>query len=179
MNRISQNEPAWAEFWTHEALRTNPHSYVAAYEGFRQLRWSKEVTFEDLATYADQCAASIDYRSQIPFVLVKFVDGYARQDKENPEQLPSAELMEPFWPKVAAVYEAYLAKFPLDSARRSEYASYACLIGNWQLAAQQMKILGNHIKPKAFFTQQRLDACRKKIDGLSQHGFLPATAPQP
>ena len=163
------------DFWIHEAVLADPSSYAIAKEALTQLRWA-ELSFEDVQEFADQCAASGDYRSHIPFLYVERMVEFSRRKSNDEDGKPDSEyLTQPqYWEPIASVYEAYLTRFPLDTGRRSEYASLACLTGHWPLAAQQFKILGNRVKPKAFYTQERLDACRAKIETLMGKGFLPA-----
>jgi hypothetical protein len=166
----------WLDFWIHEALRADPHSYETGLEVLNQLRWA-EASYEDTESFCQQAVDTSDYRSQIPFLMVDHLDQYARQGNDDPTVKTSADIIgDPDnWSKIAGIYEAYLAQFPLDSSRRSEYASYACLIGQWPLAAQQFKLLGDHVKPKAFYSNERLAACLKRVKALTDSDMLPTS----
>jgi hypothetical protein len=162
----------WIDFWTHEAIRADPRSYDTGLEVLNQLRWA-EATYEDTERFCQEAVDTGDYRSQIPFLMVEQLDQLARNGNDDPTAKPRADIIgDPDnWSTISAIYEAYLAQFPLDSSRRSEYASYACLVGEWALAATQFKLLGDHVKPKAFYSDQRLAACLKRVKDLTNSGM--------
>jgi hypothetical protein len=173
LNQYTRHDRAWLGFWMHQAILADPGNEKVAIQGLNALQWAG-ATSQELSQYAEQCAAVPDYRSQIPFVQVEYLVRAARAGKK-PDEKPDGTIIgrDDIWPKIAGVYEGYLAQFPLDSNRRSEYASLACLAGRWPIAAEQFKVLGDRVKPKAFYTQERLDACRAKIETLMGKGFLP------
>ena len=177
--RQQRRERAWMDFWFRQAMQADPTEYRNVKDYMSAIAWSlPQVGREQQDSLAEQCAANPDYRSQIPFEQVEYLVRIARKGKKQTDK-PDGEVLgsDENWPKIAGVYEGYLSRFPLDSERRSEYASYACLTGRWNVAAEQFKLLGNHVKPKAFYTQQRLDACRDHIEELRGKGFLPASQP--
>jgi hypothetical protein len=170
---MTESQRPWLDFWAHEALRADPHSYEAGLEVLNQLQWT-DATYEEIQSFCQEAVDAGDYRSQLPFLIVDQLDQYARQENNDPMAKPSAEIIgEPDnWWRIAAIYETYLSKFPLDSGRRSEYASYACLTGKWPLAAQQFKLLGDRVKPKAFYSNERLAGCLKRVKELTDSGYL-------
>jgi len=176
-NRRGQNDQSWAEFWFHEAVRIDPGNYETAIAHLDALQWAN-ASGDDVQAFAEQCGAMGNYRSQIPFVLITHLDRMAHyMSEQEGNSLNDQFGDEEVWSQIAQVYEGYFAHFPLDSDRRSEYASYACRAGRWAVASEQFTVLGAHVRPKAFGTQTRLDACRQHAADLKSKGFLPATQP--
>ena len=64
------------------------------------------------------------------------------------------------WQNIQRVYEPYLRVRPDDIDARSAYCSYACLSGNWNVAAKQFEMLGDNVMP-VWFGRGSLDDVRQ------------------
>ncbi len=168
----------WLDFWYRQALIADPDDVDNAHRYFESCD-AVTKSWENLQEFVRQCAGR-SYRSQFPFIQVDFMVKQARigpNGRYMPKPSNDRLADESIWGGIAEIYEGYLAKFPLDSDRRSEYASYACHAARWTVAAEQFKLLGPHVRPRAFESQERLDACRKHVEELMGKGFLPPAQP--
>lgn len=155
-----------AYFWARQSLLADPLDWQAVTDAYYA---GLDDNAYDLALAAVE---TNNHPAQLPLLMMTYqVLASTDIDPNKPiPPLPDVDKIadEAVWQEIAAVYEAYLAQFPGDSDQRSRYASLACRAGRWVIADAQIRLLGDRLRPKAFVTTERLEACKKKAEAMAK-----------
>jgi hypothetical protein len=150
------------EKWFRRAVSANPihfrdvgslDAYVAKLY-YLQPKWFGSV--EDCLAFGRECAATHDYRDGVTSVLIDAHEGFAKESAD-----PTAYWYDPaVWTDVQSVFVPPIQASPEDHSYRTRYAFWACRCGQWKIADEQFKMLGENIEPLVWPTKAASDAAR-------------------
>jgi hypothetical protein len=128
-----------ADWWFAEAMKANPGNFAAC--SYRLQYFVRYASMEKAIDFARQCRAGGDWHSRIPFILVDahlMAGNYSRSDTMNEYVAADGP-----WNDIADVYENYLRRYPDAAWDRSMYANFAARTHHWEIARQQLAMLGD------------------------------------
>jgi hypothetical protein len=135
------------ERWFQQGKKIDPND-IALYDiklNYLQPKWNG--TEEDMLKFGRECYKEGHWEYRIPFVLLDahyIVAGESPEDKKRYFARPEV------WKEIEPLFKEYLSRFPLDYGRRSSYAYYAGLAGDWDLAMRLMESTRPDLIPTAF-----------------------------
>ncbi|MEI9999900.1 MAG: hypothetical protein WDO13_12470 [Verrucomicrobiota bacterium] len=134
---LGQEQPRdQMELWFQRGVKLNadPFRLYMAKRYYLLPRWygSDEIVWQ----YGLECAATNDWAGKIPLVLIEAIDDAGSRD---PGVYTSAEI----WGPVEKTFRGYLDHYPDAVTWRSRFVKCAVAGGHWDVAAEQLKILGN------------------------------------
>ncbi len=146
------------ERWWQRAMDADPDNVQAC----RSKRYYLEPKWygspEEMLKFGRQCLAGGNWKAGIPFVLINAHDSLIHVTGHKPE----VYLADPaVWKDIQTVFETYLKKYPKAILERTQYASWACSAGRWDVAHSQFKILGDTPRLSVFRDQATYDQYRK------------------
>lgn len=141
------------EQWYRRALEADPDSFEAANAKLLYLspRWRDQP--DEMVAFGRQLLANGNFASRLPFILVRAHDMlsyYQDEMTSGMEPDPNYYRRPEVWKDVSAVFEGYLSRYPQSLHDRSYYAKLACWAGQWDVADEQFRILGDQAKLSVF-----------------------------
>jgi hypothetical protein len=133
------------ETWFRRAMDADPDSCLAAHSKMLYLEPKWHGSRGELFEFAQQCFATANWKSRIPFVLIS-----AHCDLADVSDQPSQYWKNPeVWSDVENFYTAYLKWNPNSVYDRSHYALKAFRAEKWRLANELFTALGDKPDLKA------------------------------
>jgi len=133
---LGQQQPRdQMELWFQRGLKLNPDPFPLYMSKYKYLlpRWYG--SDEDEWAFGLECAKSDDWDRKIPTMLLECVTDAA---ETNPGVYARPEI----WAPIERVFRDYLTRFPNAISYRSLFVKCAAQGGHWDVAAEQMKLLG-------------------------------------
>lgn len=98
---------------------------------------------QDLWKFGTECAQSANWAAKIPIVLAECIGDRAEND--------STVFAQPeIWQPLEKTYREFLSRYPASRHYRSLFALNAAQGGHWDVAREQLKILGEEWDPEVF-----------------------------
>lgn len=150
------------EKWFKRAVDADPTHYsnasvVDAYSAklyYLQDRWNGSVL--DRLAFGRECAATRDYRDRIPEVLMEVLRELADQSGDANGYWRNPVV----WTDVSSVVRPQAMADPVDAWAGSRYAYWAWKCGEWKLADEQFKRLGDRAVPAVWTNKAEFDSAR-------------------
>lgn len=157
------------ELWWKRAMEAAPDSYEACARKLHYLEPKWHGSAEDMVAFGRECLETCNWGSRIPIILVEahiLAAGYQND--------PDAYIARPeVWKDIQSVYLPYLEAFPERHHDRSMYAKLACRAGQWMVADEQFKRLGNHARMIVFGKRQTCNQMRQQAAAKAGQGKAP------
>jgi len=124
------------ELWFQRGLKLNPDPYplYMAKRWYLLPRWYG--SDEDEWAFGLECSKSDDWDRKVPAMLLECVTDAAERD-------PGLYAKPEMWTPIERVFRDYLDHFPNAFYFRSRFVKCAAQGGHWDVAAEQLKLLGN------------------------------------
>jgi hypothetical protein len=131
------------ELWFQRGVKLDPDDFslYMAKRWYLLPRWYG--TDLDVWNFGLECAASDNWSAKIPMILIEGIDDAGGRD-------PSIYARPDIWPPVEKVFRAYLDHYPNSVSYRSRFIKCAADGSHWDVAAEQLKILGNEWDREVF-----------------------------
>ena len=124
------------ELWFHRGLKvtTDVYPYYMSKRYYLLPRWygSSDTVWK----FGQECAESNDWAGKVPLILFEAIDDSGSDD---PGVYESSDV----WTPLEKVFRGYLEHYPDSSIYRSHFLKCAVAGGHWDVAAQQIEILGD------------------------------------
>lgn len=149
------------EVWWKRAMEADPDCFRACGHKLYYLEPKWYGSREEMVAFGHQCLETGNWPARLPFILV---DAHL---KASGYEDSGAYFAQPeVWKDIQAVYVPYLEKFPERHHDRSTYAKIACWAGQWKVADEQFKKLGNNARMNVFgrranYNKMKQDAAAK------------------
>ena len=145
---IAAAGPGDMERWFRRAMDAHPDDYPAASNklNFLQPRWGG--SDEALLAFGRQCAATHDWLSRIPYILL---DAHHDIAKDLSEDEQATYWKRPdVWADLKKMFQAEFSEISEDwPHHRTLYAIFAFRAGDWPTANEQFKLLHDQPDPEA------------------------------
>ena len=131
------------ELWYGRAMATDPNDFTAcqAKEYYLLPRWYG--TEQDEWAFGQECVQSNKWSAKIPMILVEELD-------YRVEAEPDVYANDDVWKTLEMVYREFLSRFPDSIYYRTHFAQDARLGRHWDVAREQLKILGENFSRDIF-----------------------------
>jgi hypothetical protein len=148
------------ELWFKRAMEADPDNHAACRFKLNYLQPKWHGSAKDLLAFGDECYETQNWYGNLPMIRVDVFDELATY-VDNREAFYSAPEV---WAGISSVYDPYLRYFPTSTNMRSQYCSYCCFSGHWDLAQKQFIILGRTAQPKPFGGFGQMEKMRKTAE---------------
>ncbi len=143
------------EEWFKRAMDANPDNEPAVTMKLNYLRSRWYGSDAELLGFAREMVA----KGHVPMALITAHE-WLSQESGNPAAYYAQPVV---WLDIKRVYLPLLAKNPGSVFDRSWFLKYAAYAGDWQVAAAQIKLLGDHPAVNVFGSLAAYDALRKQV----------------
>jgi hypothetical protein len=135
------------ERWFQRALAADGDNYQACDAKFQYLQPKWYGSIEEALAFGQQCAATRNWNSDIPLVMLAARDLQANfYPASDPGRKYLVYLDPETWSDVSTVLKAYEARYPDSTGLRSFALSWADLCGNRREAERQSRLLHGKIR---------------------------------
>ncbi len=161
--RMNTRPVAEAEIWLRRALDADPNNYRVCASWERFLFNGGQPMMEKCVRFSQQCVNSNNYKSRLPVLQsYMWIDNVCRNQQGT--GLGHGEPDHPvdglWWQLASDQLVKYLAVIPEAHEDRSNLAKAAFWAGQWGVANDQFKYLGDRARVNVFDTKDRLDNMR-------------------
>ncbi len=162
------------EFWYLRAVEHNPDNWDAHFMKlfFLTPKWGGSE--EEMFTFARGLVAEGNWHTRTPFILVEAhleLANYVRRSHNR-----SYYLKPGVWEDISEVYQSYLERYPDMDQQRSAYTEFAILAQQWQVAAEQLEILGDRAwSSRLGDARARAKLMQKVQEGLRREAEMSAS----
>lgn len=163
------------ELWFKRAVKADPdniNAYLAKML-YLEPKWHGDGQGQDMLEFARECGKSGNWKAEIPFLLIyahEELSTYPRGDRDKYSSKPDPKYFAfpDVWTDVQSVYEPYLKLRPDHHAVRSKYALYAAWAGQWTVANDQFRQLGDKVVKSVFDSPDELERLRREASSKAQ-----------
>lgn len=155
-----------------KALEADPDNFDACIQKLRYLRQDGDAGHEEMIAFGRECLHSENWRGRIPFILLQAHEWIA---DDSPDRAAYFE-QDAVWNDLHNVFDGALVNFRDDARLRSAYVKVAAQCGRWDVAHQQLNILGDRADLKVFGGRENYDYLREKAERRTRHS---TTEPAP
>ncbi|HZL37009.1 MAG TPA: hypothetical protein VFC78_16940 [Tepidisphaeraceae bacterium] len=160
--------------WFHRAIEADPthwHQYHGqdAYDRkklYLQPKWYGSVA--QLLAFGLECAGTGNSRDNVSWILVQIHQDLSHEsaDPDGYWRLPGV------WQELDLVVEPFMRAYPDVARNETMYTYWAAKCGQWKLADEHFKALGDRADPAIFGGQPALEAARTKAEQKAHPGSL-------
>ena len=152
------------EKWFQRALVADPNNMSAC---MLKMDWLDPKWYgsrEEVLAFGRECLATKNWRAGLTLVSA---DAYFRVSHQLPaderaKYLASKEV----WDAIRSVYEDYLGRVPCDDFRRSQYAAYCDVCGQYAESDKQFKLVGDHLEGNRLIHLDQMEQMRNYVDAV-------------
>ncbi len=158
------------ERWFKRAVEANPDNSDLCWYKIYYLfpRWHG--SHEEMLKFGHECVATGNWHGQIPFALARVHLAIAEEAEDR-----AAYFKQPaVWQDVQAVFRPFFDLYPEEHYHRNLYARLACECGQWKVADEQFKIIGESPALEAYRDVGTFLLMRVKAAQLSGTRLPPA-----
>jgi hypothetical protein len=160
------------EMWFKRAIAANPihtaergngpwDAYLGKLE-FLQPKWYGSE--KECLAFGRECVATRNYRDRITWVLIEELQNLAEASGDAKAFWRSPAV----WADVRSVLLPMVKADPANVTFRNRYARWAHYCGQWKIADEQFKLLGNRVDLSVWGNQEAYDAARAEAAGKAR-----------